>query len=62
MLPSKIILIFNSIVDLVVLIIDGHLVTYHIWLKRKGYSTFDHIMAKRMYLQMKEELNEGLIT
>jgi hypothetical protein len=33
--------------NLLVLVLDGHLVGFHIWLRCKDISTFDFIMYKR---------------
>ena len=34
-------------INIVVLIMDGHLVIFHIWLISKGITTFEHIMYNR---------------
>lgn len=62
LLPCKIIVLFFAIANTFVLIIDGHLVIYHIWIQRQGISTFEHIIYKRALREIEAEYNENLIS
>lgn len=44
---------FLTVVNVGILIMDGHLVYFHLWIQSKGITTFDYIMFKR---EMKERL------
>jgi hypothetical protein len=39
--------IITALLSGLVAIADGHLIVYHIWLKAKGLTTFEHIISRR---------------
>jgi len=44
-----------TIPNVAILLMDGHLILFHIWIQRKGITTFDKIMFDR---ELKEKLND----
>jgi hypothetical protein len=51
---TKVIIGILTAANVGIVIMNGHLIGFHIWISYKGISTFDHIMFKR-------EKNEKLL-